>query len=170
MLHGKMKASEKEEIMNDFTAGVYDILVSTSVIEVGVDVPNATVMCIENSERFGLSQLHQFRGRIGRNDMQSYCFLMVEKPEQKQKARLRAMEKSHDGFYLSEVDLKLRGAGEIFGLRQSGFPEVKCADLMDSKLMHSARSAVEEMLGSDPKLEKNPAARRFVESLILRAS
>ncbi len=97
-----------------------DILVSTSVVEVGIDIPNATVMMIEGAERFGLATLHQFRGRIGRNDSQSYCFLMVGKKEDKHKSRLRAMERHHDGFKLAEIDLKLRGSGEIYGLKQSG--------------------------------------------------
>ncbi len=153
-LHGKMKPKEKEKIMKDFQDHKFDILVSTSVIEVGVDIPNATVMVIENAERFGLAQLHQFRGRIGRNDLQSYCFLMVDKKEDKQKERLRAMEKSNDGFYLSEVDLQLRGSGEIYGLKQSGLPDLKCADLNDIEMMKKARIWAQKLLAEDVFLDK----------------
>ena len=163
-LHGKMKPKEKDGVMTDFKAHKYDILVSTSVIEVGVDIPNATVMVIENSERFGLAQLHQFRGRIGRNDLQSYCFLMVGSPEDKSKDRLKAMEKSNDGFYLSEVDLALRGSGEVYGLRQSGLPDLKCADLNDVELMQTARNWAQEILKEDLTLAGYPVLKNMVES------
>ncbi len=155
-LHGKMRPKEKEEVMNRFKNHEFDVLVSTSVIEVGVDIPNSTVMVIENSERFGLAQLHQFRGRIGRNDMQSYCFLKVGKPDDKNKARLSAMVESNDGFYLSEVDLKLRGAGEVYGLRQSGLPDLKCADLGDVELMQTARDWAQKILSEDLELTNYP--------------
>jgi ATP-dependent DNA helicase RecG len=163
-LHGKMRPKEKATIMTDFSEKKFDILVSTSVIEVGVDIPNATVMVIENSERFGLAQLHQFRGRIGRNDYQSYCFLMVDKKEDRHKERLKAMEKSNDGFYLSEVDLKLRGAGEIYGLRQSGIPDFKCADIHDVELMKSGRDWAEKILKADPSLEKLTELKSQIEA------
>ncbi len=162
-LHGKMKAKEKDAIMRRFRDHEFDILVSTSVIEVGVDIPNATVMVIENSERFGLSQLHQFRGRIGRNDMQSYCFLMVGKKDDAQKQRLRAMEKSNNGMYLAEVDLKLRGMGEIYGTRQSGLPDLKCADLTNLELLQKARDWAISILKEDVTLESYPALKREVE-------
>ncbi|HEY5713963.1 MAG TPA: ATP-dependent DNA helicase RecG, partial [Candidatus Gracilibacteria bacterium] len=161
-LHGKMKPKDKDAVMGAFKEKQHDILVSTSVIEVGVDIPNATVMCIENSERFGLSQLHQFRGRIGRNDRQSYCFLMVGDKEDKHKERLRAMEKSNDGFYLSEVDLKLRGAGEVYGTRQSGLPDLKCADLNDVDTMQKARTWAEKVLKQDIGLERYPGLRSLI--------
>ncbi|MCK5460745.1 ATP-dependent DNA helicase RecG [Candidatus Gracilibacteria bacterium] len=162
-LHGKMKPKEKAEIMRQFQAHEFDILVSTSVIEVGVDIKNSTVMVIENSERFGLSQLHQFRGRIGRNNMQSYCFLMVDSPEQKTTERLRAMEKSNDGFHLSEVDLRLRGAGEIYGIKQSGIPDLKCADLNDLDTMKKARDWAQKILESDLYLKNFPALKQQIE-------
>lgn len=162
-LHGKMKPKEKSSIMEDFKNHKFDILVSTSVIEVGVDIPNATVMVIENSERFGLAQLHQFRGRIGRNSMQSYCFLMVDKKQNKQKERLRAMEKSNDGFYLSEVDLELRGSGEIYGLKQSGLPDLKCADLNDIETMKNARKWAKKILDTDLLLIKHPKLKYQIE-------
>jgi ATP-dependent DNA helicase RecG len=163
-LHGKMKSKEKEAVMSRFKNEEFDILVSTSVIEVGVDIPSATVMVIENSERFGLAQLHQFRGRIGRNDFQSYCFCMTGKKDDKQKARLQAMERSNDGFYLAEIDLKLRGAGEIYGLKQSGIPDLKCADLTDVKTMESARNWAIKILEEDLYLKKYPELLKQIES------
>jgi len=159
-----MKPKDKSAVMEAFKNHEYDILVSTSVIEVGVDVPNATVMVIENSERFGLAQLHQFRGRIGGKDMQSYCFLMVGNPEDKSKDRLKAMERSNDGFYLSEVDLELRGAGEVYGLRQSGIPDLKCADLSDVELMQTARSWAQKILEEDITLKAYPDLKAMVEA------
>jgi len=138
LLHGKLKPSEKDAIMNQFAAGSLDILVSTTVVEVGVDVPNATVMLIENADRFGLSQLHQLRGRVGRSSHQSYCYLMMSdssKPTQ----RLREIEKSNDGFYLAEVDLRLRGPGEIYGRAQHGALNLQIATLADTKLIARAQ-------------------------------
>jgi len=161
-LHGKMKSREKDSVMQKFKERAFDILVSTSVIEVGVDIPDATVMVIENSERFGLAQLHQFRGRIGRNDMQSYCFLMVGRPDDAQKERLRAMEKSNDGLYLSEVDLKLRGMGELWGTRQSGMPDFKCADLRDIDLLQRARDWAVKILKEDITLKKYPELKKQI--------
>jgi len=162
-LHGKMKPKEKDGVMRRFKDKEFDILVSTSVIEVGVDVPDATVMVIENSERFGLAQLHQFRGRIGRNDMQSYCFLMVGKKDDAQKERLKAMEKSNNGLYLSEIDLKIRGMGEIYGLRQAGLPDMKCADLTNLELLQKARDWAITILKEDITLKKYPALKQRVE-------
>ena len=162
-LHGKMKPRDKESVMQRFKEGAFDILVSTSVIEVGVDIPNATIMVIENSERFGLAQLHQFRGRIGRNDMQSYCFLMVDKPDDKNRERLQAMQRSNDGFYLSEVDLKLRGMGELYGLRQSGLPDLRCADLSDTATMILARDWAQRILDFDLELTQYPLLKQVVD-------
>ena len=140
LLHGKMKPDEKDAVMTLFAAGELDILVSTTVVEVGVDVPNATVMIIENADRFGLSQLHQLRGRVGRSSHQSYCYLVMsdsKKPSQ----RLKEIEKSNDGFYLAEVDLKLRGPGEIYGRAQHGALNLQIATLADTKLI--ARASAE---------------------------
>ena len=162
-LHGKMKPKEKDAIMARFKARKFDVLVSTSVIEVGVDIPNSTVMVIENSERFGLAQLHQFRGRIGRNDYQSYCFLMVGDKDDKSKARLQAMERSNDGFYLSEIDLKLRGSGEVYGLKQSGLPDLKCADFTNVEAMQQAREWATKILEDDISLEKYPRLKHRIE-------
>jgi ATP-dependent DNA helicase RecG len=163
-LHGKMKPKDKDAIMKRFKNHEFDILVSTSVIEVGVDIPNSTVMVIENAERFGLAQLHQFRGRIGRNDYQSYCFLMVGDKKDKSKERLKAMEASNDGFYLSEVDLKLRGSGEVYGLKQSGLPDLKCADFTNVEAMQSARDWATKILEQDLTLGKYPRLKQRIES------
>ena len=148
VLHGKMTPAEKEEVMRVFKEQGSDILVSTSVIEVGIDVPNSTIIVIEGAERFGLSQLHQFRGRVGRSDHQSYCFLFTTTPEQARSARLKAMEEFDSGFHLAEIDLKLRGPGELFGLRQSGIPEFPFpVSLFQPELVIKARKAAEKMVG-----------------------
>jgi ATP-dependent DNA helicase RecG len=138
LLHGKLAADEKDAVMRQFAAGELDILVSTTVVEVGVDVPNATVMMIENADRFGLSQLHQLRGRVGRSSHQSYCYLVMS-DESKPSQRLREVEKSNDGFYLAEVDLKLRGPGEIYGRAQHGALNLQIATLSDTKLIARAQ-------------------------------
>jgi ATP-dependent DNA helicase RecG len=146
-LHGRLSSEEKKNIMDAFKAKAADILVSTSVIEVGIDVPNATIIIIEGAERFGLSQLHQFRGRVGRSDFQSHCFLFTTSPGQAHSERLKAMEKHDSGFMLAEIDLKLRGPGEMFGTRQSGIPEFRFASLLNAELVVRARKAAEKMMG-----------------------
>ncbi len=147
LLHGKMVPKEKDDIMRAFKAKEYDILVSTSVIEVGIDVPNSTIMIIEGSERFGLSQLHQFRGRVGRGEHQSYCFLFTTDPAQARSPRLKAMEEYDSGFHLAEIDLKLRGPGEIFGFKQSGLPDFAFPHLYQPELIIRARKAAEKLIG-----------------------
>ena len=147
VLHGKMKSKEKEEVMTAFKNKEHDILVSTSVIEVGIDVPNATIIIIEGAERFGLAQLHQFRGRVGRGEHKSHCFLFTTTPEQARSARLRAMEKHDSGFQLAEIDLQIRGPGEVFGTRQSGLPEIRMGGLMNPELVVRARKAAAKALG-----------------------
>lgn len=147
LLHGKMKPAEKEQVMQEFKDKKYDILVSTTVVEVGVDVPNATVIMIEDAEQFGLAQLHQLRGRVGRNELQSYCYLMMgttNKPSE----RLRELEKSNDGFYLAEVDMTLRGPGEIYGKRQSGALNLQIATLADTELIAKAQKAAKWFIES----------------------
>jgi len=147
LLHGKMKPKEKDEIMDKFKNQEINILVSTSVIEVGIDIPNATMMLIEGAERFGLAQLHQFRGRVGRSEYQSYCLLFPSSPDKSIGQRLQAMVKYHDGFKLAEIDLKLRGMGEIYGTKQSGLPDLKMADFTDQKLLKKTRMWAEKVIG-----------------------
>ncbi len=154
-LHGRMKAKEKNEIMERFAAGEIQILVSTTVIEVGINVPNATVMMVENAERFGLAQLHQLRGRVGRGDAQSYCIFMSGSRGKETKKRLEVLNRSNDGFYIAGEDLRLRGPGDLFGIRQSGVLEFKLGDVFqDAKLLQDAGGAAEEILREDPGLEK----------------
>lgn len=159
LLHGKLKAKEKEEIMADFLNNKIQILVATAVIEVGVDVPNATLMIIEGAERFGLAQLHQFRGRVGRSEAQSYCLLFPSSEEianPKTITRLNAMASHNDGLTLAKIDLKLRGAGELYGLNQSGFPEFQIATLFDYENIKKAQEEARALIAADPKLEKYP--------------
>ena len=159
-LNGRMKPSEKTEVMDRFSSGETDILVSTTVIEVGIDVPNATVIAIENAERFGMSQLHQLRGRVGRGQWQSYCVFLYtpgaagdEDPDKKPR-RLEILEKTNDGFKIAEEDLKLRGPGDLFGERQSGALGFVLADIYeDSAIMRKAAAHVEEVLLLDPEFE-----------------
>lgn len=155
MLHGKMKAAEKDEIMKKFSSADRDILVSTSVVEVGVDIPNASVMMIEDAERFGLAQLHQFRGRVGRAEHQSFCFLFTSSQNPKALERLRGMENLSNGFELAELDLKNRGAGDIFGLDQSGFMDIKFANLADAVLIGQASRAAKGLIANDCTLKSH---------------
>ncbi len=155
LLHGRMSGAEKDEVMQRFNAGEIDVLVSTSVVEVGVDVPNATVMLVEGADRFGLSQLHQFRGRVWRSSYQGYCILLSENPTEEGRERLLAMESTHNGFVLAEKDLEMRGPGEFFGTRQSGLPDLKMARLTDVNLLELARKAAIRIFEDDPLLE-NP--------------
>jgi ATP-dependent DNA helicase RecG len=154
LLHGRMSSEEKEAVMQKFNSGELDILVSTPVVEVGIDVPNATVMLIESADRFGLSQLHQFRGRVGRGKEQSYCMLLAEKPSDIGKERLDIIEKTLNGFILAEEDLKLRGPGEFFGTRQSGLPDLKMARLSDTGLLELARNEATMLFKLDPGMKK----------------
>jgi ATP-dependent DNA helicase RecG len=163
LLHGKLKSKEKELTMKQFSSGTFDILVSTSVIEVGIDVPNATVMVIEGADFFGLAQLHQFRGRVGRGEKQSYCFLLTESESRAALKRLRAFSKTFDGFKLAEQDLTLRGPGEFFGIKQSGIPDLATRALKDLSLVISARKQAEAVLEKSPKLEKYPLLKQELE-------
>ena len=154
-VHGKMKAKEKQTIMDSFAAGEIDVLVSTTVVEVGINVPNATIMLIENAERFGLAQLHQLRGRVGRGAEKSYCILVSDTKTRVAKERMKTMTESEDGFVISEKDLKLRGPGEFFGIRQHGLPELKIADLCrDLPILKEAQAAAAELLRKDRNLEQ----------------
>jgi len=154
LLHGRMPAAEKDEVMRHFRSGKLNILVSTPVVEVGIDVPNATVMLIESADRFGLSQLHQFRGRVGRGQEQSYCMLLAQNPSEIGRQRLDSIENIQDGFALAEEDLKLRGPGEFFGTRQSGLPDLRMAKLSDVALLELARREAITLFQTDPTLDK----------------
>jgi len=163
MLHGRMKSEKKEKIMQEFKKGKVDILVSTSVIEVGIDVPNATVMMIEGTERFGLSQLHQFRGRVGRSKYQSFCFLFTDSSAKKTHQRLRALITAENGFELAEKDLKIRGPGDFFGQRQWGIPDLAMSALKDITLVEKTRTTAKEILEQDLDLKKYPLLKKRVE-------
>lgn len=159
LIHGKMKAGDKDDVMARFSKGEINILVSTTVIEVGVNVPNATVMIIENAERFGLSQLHQLRGRVGRGNEQSYCILFSQSSNDVTKKRMEIMCKSNDGFYISEEDLKLRGPGDFFGTRQHGLPELKIANLFkDMKILKKSRVVAQKIIAEDRSLSSDKNA------------
>ncbi|MHB1295658.1 MAG: ATP-dependent DNA helicase RecG [Anaerolineae bacterium] len=152
LLHGRLAAEEKERAMEDFAAGRYDILVSTAVVEVGIDVPNASVILVEGAERFGLAQLHQFRGRVGRGEWKSYCILVSDDPSEENLERLRIVEDVRDGFELAEKDLAMRGPGDFFGVRQHGLPMLKIAQLSDSAALEMARAEAQRLYAEDPEL------------------
>ncbi|MGV7976054.1 MAG: ATP-dependent DNA helicase RecG [Anaerolineaceae bacterium] len=166
LVHGRMKPVDKDAVMLAFRNKEYDILVSTSVVEVGVDIPNATMMVIEGANRFGLAQLHQFRGRVGRGDAQSFCILIPDSDSAAENERLTVMTQTNDGFVLAEKDLQQRGPGDFLGTRQAGFVDLKMANLADVRLIQKARAIAEQVLEKDPDLEadENQALRRAVEN------
>ena len=167
VLHGKMKPAEKNQVMDDFASHKTQILVSTTVVEVGVNVPNATVMMIENANRFGLAALHQLRGRVGRGSAQSYCILMNSSSDNRESERLNIMLKSNDGFFIAREDLKLRGPGDMFGVRQSGEFSFKVADIyQDADELEMASHDVDELLEKDPSLENHPKLRSTLNSFL----
>ncbi len=176
LLHGRMPSKDKDHVMRRFRDGELDILVSTAVVEVGIDVANASVMMIEGAERFGLSQLHQFRGRVGRGEHKSYCFLVSESQSEVARERLSAMVQIHDGFRLAEADLEIRGPGDFFGTRQSGLPNLRMAHLSDRQLLESARDEATRVMQQDPELRSKKHAAlaaqvaRFLESVSAEAS
>jgi ATP-dependent DNA helicase RecG len=163
MLHGKLKPKEKTEIMENFLKNKIKILISTSVVEVGMDVKNASIMAIEGAERFGLAQLHQFRGRVGRGERQSYCFLFSESSSEETKKRMEALVKYEKGLELAKIDLELRGAGEVYGTAQKGFPDLKIASLFDYALMKKARYYSENLLKKDPDLKNFPDLKDIID-------
>jgi ATP-dependent DNA helicase RecG len=160
LLHGRMSGKEKEQRMSRFVKGDADILVATSVVEVGVDVPNATVMVIEGAERFGLAQLHQFRGRVGRAHHQSHCLLFASSNDEEGSARLETVAATNSGFALAELDLRMRGAGDVGGLRQHGLPEMRAADLLDVAMLQRVRAAASELLDRDPEITEYEPLRK----------
>ncbi|PIQ92620.1 MAG: ATP-dependent DNA helicase RecG [Parcubacteria group bacterium CG11_big_fil_rev_8_21_14_0_20_39_14] len=164
LLHGRMKTREKGKIMKDFKAGKLNILVSTSVVEVGIDIPNATIMVIEGADRFGLAQLYQFRGRVGRNIFQSYCFLFTDSRAKRTHQRLKALIGAEDGFKLSEKDLEIRGPGDLAGTRQWGLPDLAMASLSDLSLIEAAKKEAVAILEKDIQLKKHPLLKERVES------
>lgn len=175
LLHGKLKPDEKAKVMADFKKRKLDILVCTTVIEVGIDVSNASVMIIENAERFGLSQLHQLRGRIGRGNFQSYCILLADPTTEDSISRLDAMVKIDDGFKIAEEDMAIRGTGEVFGARQHGEPEFEIADLRDDiEILEYARKEAFRLIETDPsfksdqyKLLKEKLLKKFKDKFTL---
>lgn len=167
ILHGKMKSSEKDKIMQEFADGKIDILVATPVVEVGIDVPNATIMIIEGAERFGLASLHQFRGRVGRGEEQSYCLLFSENLSSQAARRLAAFIKSKDGFELAEKDLEIRGPGEIYGIKQHGLPDLKMASLKDVELIKLTKSAAFDIIKRDPELKNYPLLKEELEKFVI---
>lgn len=163
LIHGKMKSQEKEQIMADFNNNKLNVLVSTSVIEVGIDVPNANIIIIEGAERFGLAQMHQMRGRVGRGAHQSYCFLCTDLPSKKVLARLKILENNNDGFEIAEQDLKLRGPGDLAGFRQSGLSDFRFANLANQPLIKLSNTLAKELLSDDPDLSKYPYLKQQLD-------
>jgi len=163
MLHGRMKSEEKEKIMKSFKESKVDILVSTSVVEVGIDIPNATLMLIEGADKFGLAQLHQFRGRVGRGKEQSFCFLLTDFPTQQTNRRLKALMKCENGFELAEKDLAIRGPGDFSGQRQWGIPNIAMKALKDVSLIEETRREAKEILEKDPELKKYPPLKKALD-------
>ncbi len=164
LLHGRLRGDEKEAVMAAFRDGAIDVLVATAVVEVGVDVPNATLMIIEGAERFGLAQLHQFRGRVGRGEHPAICVLITEAASPEATERLQTVVDSTDGLALAEADLRLRGPGDFYGLRQSGLPELQVATLADADLVERARRAAERLLARDPTLDTHPALAEVIQA------
>ena len=164
MLHGKMKSVEKAQLMSDFAADKLDVLVSTSVIEVGVDIPNAAIMMIEGADRFGLAQLYQFRGRVGRGEHQSYCLLFTDSTAESTHERLNALLKAKNGFELAEKDLAIRGPGEFIGDKQTGIPDLAMRALNNMELVKAARAAAVSVLKKDPELSGYPVLVEQLES------
>ncbi|MBI1982029.1 MAG: DNA helicase RecG, partial [Candidatus Levybacteria bacterium] len=165
LLHGKLKSKEKDKVLQEFRNGEIDILVATPVVEVGIDIPNATIILIEAAERFGLAQLHQLRGRVGRGDKQSYCLLFTESKSEHTRKRLKAMEAMHVGAQLAELDLKLRGAGELYGTKQHGVQELKIASFSDFALIEKTRREAEKIF---PNLSQHPLLEKKLKSMTVQ--
>jgi ATP-dependent DNA helicase RecG len=163
LLHGKLKAAEKDAVMAGFMRNEIQVLVTTTVIEVGVDVPNATVMVVENAERFGMAQIHQLRGRVGRGAEQSYCVLVTDRLNEAGRERIRTLVDSTDGFHIANMDLKLRGPGEFLGTKQSGLPQFRIGNLLrDSELLEQARREAVAFTGNPPSAAELEEATRYI--------
>ncbi|NLZ13779.1 MAG: DEAD/DEAH box helicase, partial [Thermotogaceae bacterium] len=163
LLHGRLKEEEKDAVMGKFVSGELKVLVATTVIEVGIDVPAATVMVIENPERFGLAQLHQLRGRVGRSERKSFCFLITQDTSEASEKRLKYFSGCNDGFQLAEYDLQTRGPGDFLGVRQHGMPQFEFGDMVeDANLLYQSREDAQELLSGDVKLDKTPRLREFL--------
>jgi len=165
LLHGRLAPAEKQTVMNEFAQGRLDVLVATTVIEVGIDIPNATVMLIEGAQQFGLAALHQLRGRVGRGEHPSFCYLVSESNTDATRRRLEAMEKSQDGFRLAQIDLELRGPGQIYGTRQHGTLELQFADISDTKLLAAVRQAAVNFVARPGSLKRYPEVAARVNAL-----
>ena len=163
MLHGKLKPKEKKDVMEKFKNKEIDILVSTSVIEVGIDVPNATIMIIEGAERFGLSQLYQFRGRVGRGEDQSYCFLFTTSNSKNTKDRLKALTTAKNGFELAELDLQIRGPGQFLGQEQTGMPDLAMKAIKNPELVKLSKETAKKLIEEDPTLSKYSYLAKYLE-------
>ena len=171
LLHGRLSSADKQAVLTDFAAGKTQVLVSTTVVEVGVDVPEASVMVIDHAERFGLAQLHQLRGRVGRGAAASHCLLINGSSNPLARQRLDVLVRSTDGFEIAEMDLRLRGPGQVLGTRQSGLPDLALASLADDgAVLEDARTAAQELLKTDPELEQNPLLRETLEAQQRRLS
>ena len=168
LLHGRMKTKEKNEVLDQFRSGKTTILVATPVVEVGIDIPNATVMMIEGAERFGLAGLHQLRGRVGRGDKQSYCLLFTQKSQPEIVNRLKYLEKIHDGPTLAEADLKLRGPGEVYGVRQHGVPNLKIASYADTENIMKSKSSALKFVNGTFELPQFPLLHEKLNSLTIK--
>ncbi|HQC38223.1 MAG TPA: helicase-related protein, partial [Thermotogota bacterium] len=163
LLHGRLKEEEKDAVMGKFVSGELKVLVATTIIEVGIDVPAATVMVIENPERFGLAQLHQLRGRVGRSERKSFCFLITQDTSEASEKRLKYFSGCNDGFQLAEYDLQTRGPGDFLGVRQHGMPQFEFGDMVeDANLLYQSREDAQELLSGDVKLDKTPRLREFL--------
>ncbi len=167
LIHGQLRPGDKDDVMHAFRDGVIDVLVATTVIEVGIDVPNATIMVIEDADRFGLSQLHQLRGRVGRGRHQGTCMLLADPTTEEGERRIEAMVRTNDGFELAEEDLRIRGTGTVFGARQSGVGDLKVADLLrDFDLLQASREEAFGLADDDPELKRHPELAEEVAALL----
>jgi len=167
LIHGKIKSNEREKILNDFKKNKINILVTTPIIEVGIDFPNATTIIIQSADRFGLASLHQLRGRVGRGEAQSFCYLFTESNNESVQNRLKFLEKNNSGLKISEYDLKIRGPGETFSTQQHGFPSLKLADISDIKLIEFSQNLLKDLLQFNPTFDQNKLIKNLPSEIVL---